>query len=87
MGPVGIVINFSPVWSVYVICLNQANPAIPQENIMSITSTAVAGQHAAAWSLGRRATDRLFHQRILPGRYLDWEAWEAMTRTALEVTA
>jgi hypothetical protein len=54
---------------------------------MSITSTAVAGQHAAAWSLGRRATDRLFHQRILPGRYLDWEAWETMTRAALAVEA
>jgi hypothetical protein len=43
------------------------------------------GRHATAWSLSRRATDRLFHRRILPGRYLDWEAWEAMTRAAQEV--
>jgi hypothetical protein len=47
----------------------------------------MSGRRAVAWSLGRRATDRLFHQRILPGRYLDWEAWEAMALAALEVAA
>jgi hypothetical protein len=47
----------------------------------------MSGRHATAWSLSRRATDRLFHQRILPGRYLDWEAWETMTRAAQEVAA
>jgi hypothetical protein len=45
------------------------------------------GRHATTWSLSRRATDRLFHHRILPGKHLDWEAWEAMTRAALVVAA
>lgn len=43
------------------------------------------GRRAVAWSLGRRATDRLFHKRVLPGRYLDWEAWETMTRAEVVV--
>jgi hypothetical protein len=61
----------------------------PEEGTMNIMSNqeTTTGRHAVAWSLGRRAADRLFHQRILPGRYLDWEAWEAMTRTATAVTA
>jgi hypothetical protein len=60
-------------------------PANPRENTMNTTET-TTGRRAVAWSLGRRATDRLFHRRILPGRYLDWDAWETMTRTA-EVAA
>jgi hypothetical protein len=54
---------------------------------MNTTTETTTGRRAVAWSLGRRAADRLFHRRILPGRYLDWDAWEAMTRAAVEVTA
>jgi hypothetical protein len=61
-----------------------AVPANPRENTMTNQET-TTGRHATTWSLGRRATDRLFHRRVLPGRYLDWEAWEAMALAA-EVT-
>jgi hypothetical protein len=64
-----------------------AVPANPRENTMNTNQETTTVRHATAWSLGRRANDRLFHKRILPGRYLDWDAWETMTRAALVVAA
>ena len=62
-------------------------PANQRENTMNTNQETLTGRRAAAWSLGRRATDRLFHRRVLPGRYLDWEAWETMALAATAVAA